>query len=181
MIIRPPTEPRRVLLLTDPALADLALEPHALAAYARTRDWETVREAVENHAGEPLTVATIAPLSVRHRSLVAGGFDAIDARTRWEIVRAHLVRLEPDDLPRVDERGYAHRVVDRDAEASVPLDVVDELARLIVDLASCDGDRVPFSAPGGSWESRLISCRVLRAMRAAVTPASTATTATADE
>ena len=89
----------------------------------------------------------------------------------FRLLCAHVTRIENFDGPlEWDTKGEDKKLVPSDENwAQIPTDVVIEVASVIIQTSSKDGDLIPFTPQGTSSVERKVRLRALLAMKTART------------
>lgn len=157
------TEPRRVVSLYDPALCQFSWEKRR--KYQQSRDISDLGDI--DSLPDKLTIYTIRPLLAEYEHLCgprnSSDSDAPPAEHRT-IFGLHVSKIEnaPPEWGVFETRNDI-RYLTEDAISKHPLRTVQEMAKLVVELAN--GDTRPFGSPVG-WQAALVRTESLIAMNA---------------
>lgn len=153
------TKPRWVVPVRDDALRDVSRSD--MREYIRTRDLSVLgidmKTGIVQSNGEPVTLYKVEPL----KQLMANLSDP-EARSRNNLTAVFATHVsEAINTPVHFEREDG-RLNDRFME-SVPLDDIEEIATVIIELATGGGRgaTIPFSSPVGFWADRSNSMEML--------------------
>jgi len=142
-IIKRPTAAKKVVSRFDPSwrfTGDTKIDGEgAYVSYCNTLDFGIVEKC--GTLQDPFTVIEILPLKVMYEPFVNG-----DRSNWWEIFRSHVTSI---DEVRLEMKG--DKISDSMRE-QLPKDLIEDIGRMIVDIASVDGVSVFFTLPDGYWE-----------------------------
>lgn len=135
------TEQRRVVSRFDPSWQPI-VSSHATAQkyadYCNTLDIGIIGDPLAGD--EPFTVFDVAPLQVQYESFVAG-----DNSNWWAIFKSHVKSISGMRL------SFSGSELHDKHRGEIGLAYVEDIARMIVEMANIDGESVFFSMPGGCW------------------------------
>lgn len=152
------TAKRWAVSLDDPALLPIAKDaPEKLGKYARTRNIEDLGGLDElDKLPEPPTLFELSPMLAK--------YEHVDEPFTLVQFHVHDIKNAPDSMC-AWETSSDHRYLTEAAIKAIPRETVLELASVIRQLASYDGDSTPFTAPDG-WSGRMDRRVVLSAIAA---------------
>ena len=161
MIIVRPTEPFRVVCLSDPALDEVPAQK--MIEYGARRDISILD--LDKLTQQP-TVFECDPLKPEYEHLAAGDMGPFEA---WGIFSTHVrsIKPAPVEIKYITRQG--DKVIDPDAQKLISPRVYNEVANVIIQRADSDGADVPFSVQDTSWQTARTQRAALRAMSARTT------------
>ena len=133
----------KVVSSLDPALADIP--DTVMQKYLLTRDLADLGD-LSNLPDQP-TMFTVLPLQAKKEYLV----DAMTLQAKVEIVRTHVVGSTGIDLEYKDDAGTL--CLTKEAIESLPMEVVDELAMVIIQAQSRGAGRLGFFTQPDTWRA----------------------------
>lgn len=161
---------RKVVAMCDPALSNFPqlktkkldngqeVPSLGLIPYGATLDIEYLGNLDELPFGGP-TVFEVMPLQTKFAH-----WDKGDESDYQMIFQSHVIKIENFDAERelVMERlpGFDYKTIDDKSMELIPLSFVKDIGNVILQLAKCDGNTIPFSMLGTSTD-------ILRRCRAA--------------
>lgn len=138
-IVKRSTAARKVVSRRDPSWRFTAHVQNAYIDYCNTLDMAIVEKC--GTLPDPLTVFEILPLKVTHEVFV----DGKDSNW-WEIFRAHVTQISGMQLEMQGDK------IKDSLRNEIGPEVIEDIARMIVDLSNADGVSIFFTLPVGYWE-----------------------------
>ncbi|MCP4640603.1 MAG: hypothetical protein GY851_09230 [bacterium] len=157
MLIVRPSADFRVVSMNDPALDPVPRE--TMYEYGNTRNIDLLK--LDELPDKP-TVFVCRPLQSQFEHLAENPTPL----QRWLVFATHVRNIEefPVDIKRVERNG--EDVIDNDMQDVIPPEFVREIADVIIEWASADGDTLPFSPPDSAWGTQRTQRVALAAMTA---------------
>jgi len=144
---------KKVVSLYDPALQQI--EQTLVLRYGLTRDYSLIEG---KFVDELPAVFTLTPLKQEHEHLTES--PAI-------LFQYYVKKVEnvPPQWVAFDTAPNNKQFLSDESMKCYPRDVVNEIANLVIQFASRDGEAIPFSLPDG-WKDYRREAQLLRAMSA---------------
>lgn len=135
------TAQRKVVSRFDPSWREIVAQHDTAQTYADYCNRLDI-ELIDNPLGRdnPFTVFTVVPLQTRFEMFVDG-----ESSNWWEIFRHHVKGISGMEIESQDGA-----ILEKHREDIGPV-FVQDIARMIVDMASIDGVSCFFTIPGGCW------------------------------